>query len=360
MKVKLLTAIANVIEPFTAFNSSFQDLERNISDNTKGRRREFLRRVLMCGVAAIHEPSVFAADYPTKPIRVIVPFAAGGGSDVVTRVVWQKVSESLGQPVIVENRVGAGGNIGTAFVASALPDGYTVVMGGVGPFTINQFLFGSMSYDPMRDFIPITQAVSVTNMLVVHPSVPVSTVGQLIEYAKKNPGKLAIATGGAGTPGHMAAGLFNSMTGANIPLVPYKGAAPAVNDLIGGQVNVSFEGLLSTLQYVKAGRLKALGVTTATRSSQLPEVPTIAEAGLPGYAVNNWYGYLVPAGTPRSIVERLHREIAKALQSPEVKEKLVSGGAEAVGNSPAEFAEIIQTDLRKWRKVVMDTGMKAE
>jgi tripartite-type tricarboxylate transporter receptor subunit TctC len=270
------------------------------------------------------------------------------------------LSESFGEPVIVENRPGAGGNIGTALVAKATPDGYTLVMGVVGPLAVNVSLFGNLPYDPTRDFAPITQAVSVTNMLVAHPSTPVNSVKELIDYAKKNPGKLVSATAGAGTAGHMASGLFNSMAHVNITQIPYKGAAPAVNDLLGAQVSIAFEGLLSTLPHVQAGKLKALGVTTSSRSSQLPNVPTIAESGLPGYEANNWYGFLAPAKTPRPIIDRLNREIVKILQKGDVKEKLVALGAEVMANSPNEFAKNIRTDIEKWRSVVRETGMKPE
>jgi tripartite-type tricarboxylate transporter receptor subunit TctC len=301
-----------------------------------------------------------AQSYPSKPIWLIVPFAAGGGSDIVARTVAQKLGEALGQPVLVDNKPGAGGNIGTDVAARANPDGYTIVMGVFGPIAVNPSLFGNLPYDPLRDFAPITQAVTVTNMLAVHPSLPVTTVKELIEYGRQNPGKLASATGGVGTAGHMASELFKSMTQLDMAVVPYKGAAPAVNDVLNGQVPITFEALLSTLPYVKTGKLKAIAVTTSTRSSLLPDIPTIAEAGLPGYDANNWYGFLAPARTPEPVIATLHREITKVLGMPDVKEKLASVGAEPVGNTPEAFSAVIRTDVAKWKRIVQETGAKVE
>jgi tripartite-type tricarboxylate transporter receptor subunit TctC len=319
------------------------------------------RRAVLSAAAGLAAPLVFAQqDYPNKPIRLVVPFAAGGGSDIVARTVAQKLSEGIGQPVVVENKSGAGGNIGTDLVAKAAPDGYTIVMGVFGPIAVNPSLFGNLPYDPVRDFAPITQAVAVTNMLVVHPSVPANNLKELIEYGRRNPGKLASGTGGTGTAGHMASELFKSMTKLDMTVLPYKGAAPAVNDVLGGQVPMTFEALLSTLPHVRAGKLKAIAVTTARRSSLLPNVPTIAEAGLPGYEATNWYGFLAPAQTPRAIVDKLNREMVKVLALPDVKEKLLGQGAEVVGNSPQEFAAVIKTDLERWKKLVAETGIKAE
>jgi tripartite-type tricarboxylate transporter receptor subunit TctC len=323
-------------------------------------RRKTLVAAFAAFAAVAMAPCATAQDYPSRPVRIVVPFAAAGGSDTVARTVAQKLGEALGQPVVVENKPGAGGNIGTDQVAKAAPDGYTILMGVVGPVAVNPSLFGNLPYDPLRDFAPITQAVSVTNMLVVHPSVPANTVGELIEWGKRNPAKLSSGTGGTGTAGHMASELFKSMSKLDMAVVPYKGAAPAVNDVLGGQVNMSFEALLSTLPHVKAGKLKAIAVTTSMRSSLLPNVPTVAEAGLPGYEANNWYGFLAPAGTPKPIVDRLNREIVKILGMPDVKEKLAGLGAEVVGNSPQQFAAAIKADVEKWKRVVTETGAKAE
>jgi tripartite-type tricarboxylate transporter receptor subunit TctC len=323
------------------------------------RRREALA-LASASLATLAAPGVFAQEYPSRPIRIIVPFAAGGGSDIVARTVGQKLGELLGQTVVVENKPGAGGNIGTDQVAKAAPDGYTIVMGVFGPIAVNPSLFGNLPYDPIRDFAPITQAVNVTNMLSVHPSLPVSTVAELIDYGRKNPGKLASATGGSGTAGHMASELFKSMTKLDMAVVPYKGGAPAVNDVVGGQVAMTFEALLATLALVKAGKLKAIAVTTSQRSSLLPNVPTIAESGLPGFDATNWYGFLAPARTPAPIVARLNREIVKVLAMPDVKEKFASVGADPVGNTPEEFAAVIRADVAKWKRIVQETGAKAE
>jgi tripartite-type tricarboxylate transporter receptor subunit TctC len=320
------------------------------------------RQALALGAAALGTFALptLAQDYPNRPVKMVVPFAAGGGSDLVARTVAQKLSEALGQPVIVENKPGAGGNIGTDQVAKAMPDGYTIVMGVFGPIAVNPSLFSNLPYDPVRDFAPITQAVTVTNMLAVHPGVPATTVRELIEYGRKNPGRLSSATGGTGTAGHMASELFKSMAKLDMMVIPYKGAAPAVNDVLGGQVSMTFEALLSTLPHVKAGKLRAIAVTTSTRSSLLPNVPTVAEAGLPGYEANNWYGFLAPAHTPRPIIERLHREIVKVLALPDVKDKLAGVGAEVVGNTPQEFEAVIRADVAKWKRIVIETGAKVE
>jgi tripartite-type tricarboxylate transporter receptor subunit TctC len=322
-------------------------------------RREMLGAVAALG-GALTAPCAFASDYPSKPIRLIVPFAPGGGSDITARTVAQKLQDALGQSIIVENRPGAGGNIGTDMAARAAPDGYTILMGVVGPVAVNPSLFDNLGYDPLRDLAPITEAVSVTNMLVVNQSVPANTVQELIEYGRRNPGKLASATGGTGTAGHMASELFKSMTKLDMAVVPYKGAAPAVNDVISGQVPMCFEALLSTLPFVKAGRLKALAVTTSTRSSLLPDVPTVAESGLPGYEAANWYGFLAPAKTPKDIIDRLNHEIVKILRLPEVKDRLAGLGAEPVGNTPQQFGELIRSDLTKWKAIVAETGAKAD
>ena len=322
--------------------------------------RRRLVSIALVGFGLIGSTWSVAQDYPVRPVRMIVPFAAGGGSDVVARTVATKLSESLGQPVVVDNRPGAGGNIGTDMVAKAAPDGYTLLMGVVGPIAINPSLFGNLPYDPIRDFAPITQAVFVTNMLVINPSVPANNLKELIAYGRANPGKLASGTGGTGTAGHMASELFKSMTKLDMLVIPYKGGAPAVNDLLGGQVNMTFEAILATLPHVRAGKLKAIAVTTSSRSSLLPDVPTVAEAGLPGYAANNWYGFLAPANTPRPVIDRLNREIVKILGTPEIKEKFAALGAESVGNTPEEFAANIKSDVEKWKAVVVETGAKAQ
>ncbi|NYT62063.1 tripartite tricarboxylate transporter substrate binding protein [Alcaligenaceae bacterium] len=304
--------------------------------------------------------AAWSQGYPTKAVHIVVPFAAGGGSDILARTVAQKLSGALGQSVVVENKSGAGGNLGTDFVAKAAPDGYTIVMGVSGPIAVNPSLFGNLPFDPIRDFAPITQAVAVTNMLVVRSDMPVNNLRELIEYGKQNPGKLSAGTGGVGTTGHMASELFKSSAKIDMIVVPYRGAAPAVVDVLGGQVSMVFEGIASTLPYVRSGKLKAIAVTTSARSSLMPDVPTMAESGLPGYEASNWYGFLAPAQTPKPIVERLHKEIAKILSEPETKEKLATLGAEVIANTPEEFSQNIKADIETWRQVVAKTGAKSE
>jgi tripartite-type tricarboxylate transporter receptor subunit TctC len=318
-----------------------------------------LWRIAAATACALLTTLAAAQDYPTKPIRLIVPFAPGGGSDVLARIVGQKLSESLKQPVVVDNKPGAGGNLGTDAVAKAAPDGYTIVLGVVGPISINVSLFDNLPYDPVKDLAPITQAVSVTNLLVVNPALGVNSVAELIALARSKPNSISYASGGTGTAGHLAAELFKSMAGVQMTHVPYRGSGPAINDLIGGQVQVFFDNMPSALPHARSGRLKALGVTTAKRSSAAPDVPTIAESGLPGFEANNWYGFLTTAGTPKPIIDKLHHEIVRILNMPDVKEKLAAQGAEVIGNTPEEFAQVIRDEIPKWRKVVRESGAKA-
>jgi len=301
------------------------------------------------------------SNYPNKSIRLVVPFAPGGGSDILARIVGQGLSETFQQRVVVDNRPGAGGNIGTDLVAKALPDGYTLVLGVVGPISINISLFRNLPYDPLRDLAPITQAVAVTNILVVHPSLGVKSAKALIALGKARPGTLVFASGGTGTAGHLAAELFKSMAGLQMAHVPYKGSGPAMADLLGGQVGLFFDNMPSAYPHVKAGKLVALGVTTAKRSAAAPDISTIAEAAaLPGYEATNWYGFLAPAGTPRLIIDKLNAEILRILQMPEVKAKLAAQGAEVIGNSPSEFGEIIRAEIPKWQKVIKESGATAD
>lgn len=314
--------------------------------------------VAFIGLVAVSQQG-HADEYPSKSIRLVVPFAPGGGSDITARVVAQKLGEALGQPVVVDNRPGAGGNLGTDQVAKAPPDGYTLVLGVIGPISINVSLFSNLPYDPERDLAPITKAVSVTNILVVNPKLNVRTVAELIALAKSRPDTMNFASGGAGTAGHLAGELFKSMAGVKITHIPYKGSGPALNDLIGGQVDMFFDNMPAAWPHVQAGRLQALGVATAQRSSAAPQLPTIAESGLPGFQAENWYGFLAPAGTPKPIIERLNKEIVRILNTPDVKEKLASLGAEVVGNSPEQFAKEIRDEIPKWRKVIEASGAKA-
>ena len=298
--------------------------------------------------------------YPTKPIRFVVPYPAGGPLDTVARLLGQKVSERVKQPVIVDNKPGAGGNIGADAVAKSAPDGYTILMGAVATHAINPTLYASIPYDPVKDFIPVTQVASTPNVLVVNPSVPANNVREFIAYAKANPGKLNFGSGSTGSAGHLAGELFKTMAGVEMTHVPYKGAAPAMNDLVGGRIQLMFDNLASSLGQVRAGRVKALAVTTAKRTALAPELPTIAESGLPGFDISTWFGIFVAAGTPRDIVDRLHADFTRALAAPEVRERMLSLGAEPVGNRPEEFAAYIRGEADKYARVIKASGAKAD
>jgi tripartite-type tricarboxylate transporter receptor subunit TctC len=304
--------------------------------------------------------TVHAQGYPSQPIKMVVPFTAGGTTDILARTVGQKLSESLRQPVIVENRPGAGGNIGADVVAKAKPDGYTILMGTIGTQAINASLYSKMPYDAARDFAPITLVAIVPNVLIVHPSVPAKNVAELIALAKAKPGTLNFASSSTGGSPHLSGEMFKQMTGVDIVHVPYKGSAPAITDLLGGQVNLMFDNLPSGLPHVKAGKLRALGVTSARRSPAVPDIPTIAESGVPGYEVDSWFGILAPAGTPPEIVNKLNAEIVRILKLPDVNERLAEQGAQPVGDTPQQFAEHIRRETAKWAKVVKASGAKAD
>ena len=293
--------------------------------------------------------------WPAKPIRMIVGFAAGGSTDVTARIIAQALSERLGQPVVVENRGGAGGNIGAEAVAKADPDGYTLLMATSSTFAANPNLYKSLPFDVQKDFSPITVTAFIPNLLVVNPSVPANNVADFITYLKANPDKLNFASAGNGTSQHLSGELFNSLAGVRMAHVAYRGGAPAVSDLLGGQVQVIFAPLVEVIQQVRADKLKALGITTAKRSPLLPDVPTILES-LPGYEVALWNGLLAPAKTPPAIIDRINRATIEALRSPEVKAKLAEQGSEPVGNTPAEFKAFIESELVKWRRLVEISG----
>jgi tripartite-type tricarboxylate transporter receptor subunit TctC len=297
--------------------------------------------------------------YPAKPVRFIVPSAAGGGTDIIARSVAHKLSESLGQPFVVDNRPGAGQMIGIELAAKSPADGHTILM-AASTLAINPIMYKKVSYDPLRDFAPITQAASLPNVLVVHPSLPVHSVAELIAYARQRPGQLNFASAGVGTSPQMSVELLKSMAGIDMVHIPYKGTSPGVVDLLAGQVSVMAPNLLTALPHIKAGKLRALAVTSAKRSEALPEVPTVAESGLPGYDSTQWYGVLAPAGTSRAIVARLHDEIVRALREPEVRQRLAADGAEPVGSSPEEFAAFIKSEIDKWAKVASAAGIRPE
>ena len=296
--------------------------------------------------------------YPTKPVRFIVPSAAGGGTDIIARALAQKLSESLGQQFVVDNRPGAGQMIGIELAAKSPSDGHTILM-AASTLAINPVMYKKVPYDPLRDFAPITQAASLPNVLVVHPSLPVKSLAELIAYAKQRPGQLNFASAGIGTSPQMSVELLKSMAGIDMVHIPYKGTSPGVVDLLAGQVSVMAPNLLTALPHIKAGKLRALAVTSAKRSEGLPDVPTIAEL-LPGYDSTQWYGVLAPAGTSRGIVLRLHDEIVRALRAPEVMQRLAADGAEPVGSSPEEFAAFIKSEIDKWAKVASAAGIRAE
>jgi tripartite-type tricarboxylate transporter receptor subunit TctC len=312
--------------------------------------------------ALVASSAVFAQaqPYPAKAIRFVVPYPAGGPLDTVARLLGQKVAESTKQPVIVDNKPGAGGNIGADAVAKAPPDGYTILMGAVATHAINPTLYASIPYDPIRDFAPVTQVASTPNVLVVHPSIPASSVKEFIAYARANPGKLNFGSGSTGSAGHLAGELFKTMAGIDMTHVPYKGAAPAMQDLIGGQIQLMFDNLASSLAQVRAGKVKALAVTTAKRSALAPELPTIAESGLPGFDINTWFGIFVPAATPREIVERLRAEFTRALAGPDVRERMLNLGAEPVGSTPEEFGAYIRSEAAKYARVIKASGARAD
>jgi len=315
---------------------------------------------LAATVLAILPVLAVAQSYPVKPIRVVVPFGAGSNTDILARTMAVRVTESWGQQVIVDNRPGAGGNIGADLVAKAPPDGYTIVLGAASVLAINQSLYSTMPYDSATAFAPITNMVKTTNVLIVNPSLPVKSVKDLITYGKANPGKLTFASAGAGGTIHLSGELFKSMTGVEMVHIAYKSSPLAQIDIISGQVHLMFDAMPTALPQVKAGKLRALAVTTAKRSSQLPDLPTIAEAGVPGFEASGWFGFAAPAGTPRAVVRKLNTELVRILNLPEVKERLIGLGAEPVGDTPEEFAAFIRAEAAKWGKVIKALNLKIE
>jgi tripartite-type tricarboxylate transporter receptor subunit TctC len=297
-----------------------------------------------------------AQTWPAKPVRFVIPFAPGGGADFAGRLIAHELSTGLGQSFVVENPTGAGGTIGSANVSKSPPDGYNVVLANVGVMSILPNLFKKMPFDPEKDLAPVTRLVNGISVLVVHPDLPVRSVRELIAYAKANPGALSFGSAGAGTDTHLAGELFKSMTGTQMVHVAYKGGAPAILDLTAGRVQLSFMSVASTISSVKAGKLRALAMTGASRFELLADLPTIAEAGVPGYEINNWYGLFVPARTPADIIRRLQAEAARAVQKPEVRTKLIAAGLEPALNTPEEFAAYIKSENAKWSKIVRDSG----
>jgi tripartite-type tricarboxylate transporter receptor subunit TctC len=317
----------------------------------------WISRILALVLLAAALPAA-GQGFPTKPVRIVVPFP-GGVADTLSRMLAPRMSEALGQPVIVENKPGASGQIGAADVIRSPADGHSVFLGHIGTHAINAHVFSKLMYDP-DELSPVTLLITVPNLLVVHPSVPAANVAELIAYAKAKPGALSYASPGSGSSGHLAGELLKSLAGVDLVHVPYKGAAPAVQDLMGGRVHVLFDTLAQALPLAKAGKARALAVTTLKRQPIAPEVPTMDEQGYPGWETGPWFGFFVRAGTPDAVLRRLNEETVKALKAPQVAEKLSGLGANVVGNAPAEFTAFIRTESARWGKVVRDAGIRAD
>jgi tripartite-type tricarboxylate transporter receptor subunit TctC len=303
---------------------------------------------------------VHAQAWPTKPIKWVVPFAPGGTTDILARTIGDKLAIALGQPVIIENKPGAGGGVGADYTAKAPADGYTIMGGTISTHAINASLYKSLPYDPVKDFAPITLIARVPNMLVVNPDVPAKNVAELIALMKASPAKYTFASSGNGTSQHLSGELFKTMAGVEMQHIPYKGSPPALQDVVGGQVTMTFDNITTAWPLAKGGKLRALAVTTAKRSSVAPEVPTLAESGLAGYEVGSWQGVFAPAGTPPEIVKRLNAEIVKIIRMPDVNDKLTALGAEPVGNTPEEFGALVRAEVGKWADVVKKSGAKVD
>jgi tripartite-type tricarboxylate transporter receptor subunit TctC len=323
-----------------------------------------LALLLLCATPALlaQAPSASSQQsYPAKPIRVIILVVPGGGADITSRTVGHKLTESFGQQVIVDNRPGGNGIVGMEIAARSNPDGYTLVLGTIGPVAVNPSLYKKLPYDPVTDFDPVARAVAALNVLVVHPSVPVKSVKDLIAHAKANPGKLTYGSSGVGFADHLAGELFNTLAGVKMVHVPYKGGAPAMLDLVGGNLQLIFATVSTALGSIKAGKIRPLAVTFAKRVEQFPDWPTVAEAGVPGFAVDNWYGFMAPRGSPKPIVAKLHGEINRILDMPDVKERLAGLGIYPfVAPTPAAFGEYIKSEIRKYEQVVRASGVKAD
>jgi len=319
-----------------------------------------LYRLLWVALAMANVYPALAETWPTRPIRFIVPFAPGGGGDVVGRIIGQRMSEQLGKPLIIDNRAGGGGTLGCELAAKAAPDGYTLLLGNVGPIAVGPALYPKLAYDPVRDFAPVTMIASFPNLLVANPGLPFKTVPELVAYAKSRPGQLNFASAGAGTSTHLAGELFKSVAGIDVVHVPYKGGAAAMTDIIAGQVAYYFGTMPSSMPLAKAGKLRALAVTSLTRSPAAPEVPTIAESGYPKFETAAWYGLMFPTGTPREIVARTNAATMVVLALPDIRERLVHEGSEPLGSTPAQFGAYIKAEIAKWSAVVKAANLRAD
>ena len=319
-----------------------------------------LVRALLLAAAALAVSTAHGQAFPSKPLRLIVPFPPGGSADILGRGIAQKLGDGLGQAVVVENRPGAGTAIGAEALARSPADGYTLMIGTVSSHAINPALNPKLPFDPVRDFTPISLVASIPFAMLVHPSVPAKNVAEFIAYARARPGKLDYSSAGSGTSNHLAGELFEAMTGTHLVHIPYRGSAPALQDLIAGRVALMFDLVLTAAPQVKSGAVRGLAVTGAQRSAVLPDLPTVAEAGVPGYEVSAWFGIFAPAGVPKPVVDRLNAEIVKAMAAPDLRQRLVSQGAEPVTNSPEQFATYLKAEIAKWAKVVKDAGVQPE
>jgi tripartite-type tricarboxylate transporter receptor subunit TctC len=322
--------------------------------------RRFIAAVLAASIGSSTAVLAQGAEgYPAKPIRLILPFPPGGGTDILGRVLSDRLASQLGQPVVVENRGGAGGNVGAEAAAKSAPDGYTIVL--VAPsLAISPSLYSKLNYDPVKDLAPVSLVATVPNVMITHPSVPANTLAEFIALAKKNPGAMNFGSGGSGTSNHLAGELFNIVAGVKLVHVPYKGVNLAMNDVLAGQIHLVVIGIPAAAPHIKAGKLRALAVIDSKRAAALPEVPTVAEAGLANFEVTTWYGVLAPAGTPRTIVTRLNAEIVKAMQAADTKERLAAMATEPVTSTPEAFGQLIREEIVKWGKVVREAGLKAD
>ncbi len=325
---------------------------------TNVRAKRFVRAAaaLLCALPCIAQAQAF----PSRQVTIVVPYQPGGTNDIIARTIAPKLSESLGQPVVVENKPGAGGNLGASMVATARPDGHTLLMAPVSVLTINKWLYKNLAFDSDKDLAPVVNAASVPNMLVVNPSVPVSSVKDLIALAKSRPNALNFATMGTGTTGHLCGEMFKMAEGIQVTHVPYKGSAPAIQDLLGGTVQIMFDNLPTALPRVKSGQLKGLAVTSLKRNPLAPEIPTMDEAGVPGFEATAWFGVVAPAGVPKAVIDRLNADFVKALRDPQNAQRLESMGLTLIADSPEHFAAYIASESQKWRKVVVASGARAD
>ena len=331
-----------------------------LRSDLKERMNAFAVAASLFAVLAPGTHAALAQAYPAKPIRLIVPFAPGGGNDTVARAIAQQVGATIGQPMVVDNRAGAGGVIGAELAAKSPADGYTLFLGGVGSHAVNPNLHARLAYDPVKDFSPVTLIASAPSVLVVHLSVPAKTIQELTALARTHPGKLNYASNGNGSSAQLAAAIYESMAGVEMVHVPYKGLAPALSDLLSGTVQLMFSSMVAIVPHIMAGKLRALAVTGKQRSPLLPDIPTVAESGFPAYEAGSWYGVLAPAGTPRAIVMKLNAEIVTALRQPAIRERLASEGAEAIGSTPEEFADHIKAELARMGQVIRAARIRIE